>query len=147
MLSNAYFLAKFRFGTAENEPAKNLQILLILSNFPNFADARRRAARPARRSPGAPRRRRPGRRGRPGGSSRARPREAREKACPLFSLQILRTISNFLEVLWKFRRKNTLTSRNLSAPPPIPQNCFNFSSKNRRSKKTILLPLTCVRSC
>ena len=36
MLSNAYFLAKFRFDTAENEPAKNLQILLI--NFPNFAD-------------------------------------------------------------------------------------------------------------
>ena len=30
MLSNAYFLAKFRFDTAENEPAKNLQ------NFPNF---------------------------------------------------------------------------------------------------------------
>ena len=38
MLSNAYFLAKFRFDTAENEPAKNLQniskiqifILLIL---------------------------------------------------------------------------------------------------------------------
>ena len=29
MLSNAYFLAKFRFDTAENEPAKNLQ---------NFAD-------------------------------------------------------------------------------------------------------------
>ena len=27
---NAYFLAKFRFDTAENEPAKNLQILLIL---------------------------------------------------------------------------------------------------------------------
>ena len=25
MLSNAYFLAKFRFHTAENEPAKNLQ--------------------------------------------------------------------------------------------------------------------------
>ena len=25
MLSNAYFLEKFRFGTAENEPAKNLQ--------------------------------------------------------------------------------------------------------------------------
>ena len=24
MLSNAYFLAKFRFDTAENEPAKNL---------------------------------------------------------------------------------------------------------------------------
>ena len=25
MLSNAYFLAKFRFDPAENEPAKNLQ--------------------------------------------------------------------------------------------------------------------------
>ena len=28
MLSNAYFLAKFRFDTAENEPAKNLQNFL-----------------------------------------------------------------------------------------------------------------------
>ena len=27
MLSNAYFLAKFRFDTAENEPAKKLQNL------------------------------------------------------------------------------------------------------------------------
>ena len=27
MLSNSYFLAKFRFDTAENEPAKNLQSL------------------------------------------------------------------------------------------------------------------------
>ena len=33
MLSNAYFLAKFRFDTAENEPAKNLQ---------NFANSRSR---------------------------------------------------------------------------------------------------------
>ena len=34
MLSNAYFLAKFRFDTAENEPAKNLQILpILLTNF------------------------------------------------------------------------------------------------------------------
>ena len=32
MLSNAYFLAKFRFDTAENEPAKKLQ------NFANFAN-------------------------------------------------------------------------------------------------------------
>ena len=31
MLSNAYFLAKFRFDTAENEPAKNLR------NFAKFA--------------------------------------------------------------------------------------------------------------
>ena len=30
MLSNAYFLAKFRFDTAENEPAKNLPILTPL---------------------------------------------------------------------------------------------------------------------
>ena len=35
MLSKAYFLAKFRFDTAENEPAKNLQ---KFANFPNFAD-------------------------------------------------------------------------------------------------------------
>ena len=42
MLSNAYFLAKFRFDTAENEPAKNLQ---NFANFPNFADhARERFA-------------------------------------------------------------------------------------------------------
>ena len=37
MLSNAYFLAKFRFDTAENEPAKKLQIL----NFGNFASRAR----------------------------------------------------------------------------------------------------------
>ena len=35
MLSNAYFLAKFRFDTAENKPAKNLQ---NFADFPNFAD-------------------------------------------------------------------------------------------------------------
>ena len=35
MLSNAYFLAKIRFNTAENEPAKNLQTIV---NFPNFAN-------------------------------------------------------------------------------------------------------------
>ena len=34
MLSKAYFLAKFRFDTAENEPAKNLQILQ--KNVANF---------------------------------------------------------------------------------------------------------------
>ena len=37
MLSNAYFLTKFRFDTAENEPAKNLQNLSF-ANFANFAD-------------------------------------------------------------------------------------------------------------
>ena len=33
MLSNAYFLAKFRFDTAENEPAKNLQKIAKFANF------------------------------------------------------------------------------------------------------------------
>ena len=33
MLSNAYFLAKFRFDTAENEPAKNLQKFVKFANF------------------------------------------------------------------------------------------------------------------
>ena len=33
MLSNAYFLAKFRFDTAENEPAKHLQNFANFSNF------------------------------------------------------------------------------------------------------------------
>ena len=37
MLSNAYFLAKFRFDTAENEPAKSLQKIKF-ANFPNFAN-------------------------------------------------------------------------------------------------------------
>ena len=41
MLSNAYFLAKFRFDTAENELAKNLQNPgknCQLGNFVNFAN-------------------------------------------------------------------------------------------------------------
>ena len=38
MLSNAYFLAKFRFDTAENEPAKNLQNFIKFAKFANFAD-------------------------------------------------------------------------------------------------------------
>ena len=45
MLSNAYFLAKFRFDTAENEPAKNLQ---NFAKFSNFAD-------PNPQTPAAPR--------------------------------------------------------------------------------------------
>ena len=36
MLSNAYFLVKFRFDTAENEPAKNLQN--FAKKIVNFAD-------------------------------------------------------------------------------------------------------------
>ena len=55
MLSNAYFLAKFRFDTAENEPAKNLQNFsknaffenaffenAFFENFANFWRARSR---------------------------------------------------------------------------------------------------------
>ena len=39
MLSNAYFLAKFRFDTAENEPAKNLQnFAKKIARFANFAN-------------------------------------------------------------------------------------------------------------
>ena len=41
MLSNAYFLAKFRFDTAENEPAKNLQkFCKILQNLARFLPGR-----------------------------------------------------------------------------------------------------------
>ena len=42
MLKNAYFLAKFRFDTAENEPAKNLQ---NVANFPNLVTLTPRAGR------------------------------------------------------------------------------------------------------
>ena len=38
MLSNAYFLAKFRFDTAENEPAKNLQNFAKIAKFAKFAN-------------------------------------------------------------------------------------------------------------
>ena len=53
MLSNAYFLAKFRFDTAENEPAKNLQ---NFAKFGNYADPSK-YARPTlgRGRPRAPR--------------------------------------------------------------------------------------------
>ena len=54
MLSNAYFLANFRFDTAENEPAKNLQkllifpILLTLTPYPEGPDlAARVSLRPS----------------------------------------------------------------------------------------------------
>ena len=52
MLSNAYFLAKFRFDAAENEPAKNLQDFVKFANF-----ASPKAHEPLPRD-------RPGRRGR-----------------------------------------------------------------------------------
>ena len=53
MLSNAYFLVKFRFDTAENEHAKNLQ---NFAKFANYADPnllRRRAGARAARVPGS----------------------------------------------------------------------------------------------
>ena len=41
MLSNAYFLAKFRFDTAENEPAKlSVKFCKKTANFANFAPRR-----------------------------------------------------------------------------------------------------------
>ena len=48
MLSNAYFLAKFRFDTAENEPAKNLQNFANFANFAKFANFATRPWRPDR---------------------------------------------------------------------------------------------------
>ena len=45
MLSNAYFLAKFRFDTAENEPAKNLQ------NFRKIHFSKHRMSHRKRRGP------------------------------------------------------------------------------------------------
>ena len=38
MLSNAYFLAKFRFDTAENAPAKKKSKIMQKLKFPNFAN-------------------------------------------------------------------------------------------------------------
>ena len=44
MLSNAYFLAKIRFDTAKNEPAKNWQFIYkiwqihLIANFANLAN-------------------------------------------------------------------------------------------------------------
>ena len=59
MLSNAYSLAKFRFDTAENEPAKNWQEFCNLLTFRRTF--RRRRRRRCRRPPRPPRRRsRPG---------------------------------------------------------------------------------------
>ena len=56
MLSNAYFLAKFRFDTAENEPAKNLQSLKKSEKTLILLDRRIRSGAPAhgRRAAAAP---------------------------------------------------------------------------------------------
>ena len=64
MLSNAYFLAKFRFDTAENEPAKNLQNFKFSKNAffenafckPDHRKADPRVARGGLDDGGAPRR-------------------------------------------------------------------------------------------
>ena len=57
MLSNAYFLAKFRFDVAENEPSKNLQkkllVLPLVASVPPSEELPRRRRRP-QRLPGAP---------------------------------------------------------------------------------------------
>ena len=51
MLTNAYFLAKFRFGTAENEPAKNLQNLQKIAKFPRHRALGRRGPERQRGDP------------------------------------------------------------------------------------------------
>ena len=55
MLSNAYFLAQFRFDTAENEPAKNLQTSaifpILLTQVKNPRGRRARAEAPRARGP------------------------------------------------------------------------------------------------
>ena len=55
MLSNAYFLVKFRFDTAENELAKNLQNfannLHLILKFPIFANFANHNLAPAERGP------------------------------------------------------------------------------------------------
>ena len=50
---NAYFLAKFRFDTAENEPAKNFANFGKFANFanPNPGTHRRSSRRPQRTEP------------------------------------------------------------------------------------------------
>ena len=55
MLSNAYFLAKIRFDTAENEPAKKIRKFIFCkklkifknTNFANFGGRRPREGPPA----------------------------------------------------------------------------------------------------
>ena len=60
MLSNAYFLAKFRFDTAENEPAKNLQnfakkkLFLLGLLLGTFKDLFRRSASQRYEAPSVP---------------------------------------------------------------------------------------------
>ena len=59
MLSNAYFLGKFRFDTAENGPAKKLQILqkkfqaLVMAQAPGGLPGRRPSASPPDAAPKA----------------------------------------------------------------------------------------------
>ena len=55
MLSNAYFLAKFRLDTAENEPAKKLQKFAKFANFANPNRPQEADDRGAGRVPRGPR--------------------------------------------------------------------------------------------
>ena len=86
MLSSAYFLAKFRFDTAENEPAKNLQIFPKFANFaaPTPLKVGPRAARRSPTAGAAGRAARGGARGRAAeGSGRARvPPRSRSRSIP-----------------------------------------------------------------
>ena len=84
MLSNAYFLAKFRFDTAKNEPAKNLQKFKICKIICQICQIclGTTGREPAAAEAGPPRGLLPGRPGRPGRRLRARRRGARGQAGP-----------------------------------------------------------------
>ena len=68
MLSNAYFLAKFRFDTAENEPAKKIAKFTNFANPTPNREVRAGVAARAGGRAGAPR---------PRGGARGRPRHGR----------------------------------------------------------------------
>ena len=106
MLSNAYFLAKFRFDTAENEPAKNLQ---NFANFPNFANPNAHVARrrgPLAREPRGPRDRALDRRGLPRRARRARRLSLSARLLPWREVvtgdtAAFKSIQNWIDIFWK----------------------------------------------
>ena len=104
MLSNAYFLAKFRIDTAENDPAKNLQKFAKI--YPAVSKPTQRppgTGAPASAAPGAApapsRRRGPARAAPAPGSAAPRPRKApvklRVRGLGLAKLAKLIKIGNF----------------------------------------------------
>ena len=111
MLSNAYFLAKFRFDTTENEPAKKLQ---NFANFPNFANPIHRSKLNAGRGGRRGRRARPGDRGRGCGPCAARRgrarRRGRRRDCRVvasFLAKFRQNVARFRLYRHRFLQENT----------------------------------------